>query len=122
MKRRSTIVEVAQLAGVSTATAARVFDPAWEGRVRQATRARVLAAAKELDYHRGDALVRGIQGRGTNMIAVVVGPSLGYFYQDVLMRFVHELRLMGKQALVFEMDPTSDLSSVVEQVHIQARS
>ena len=44
----ATIVDVAKLAGVSTATVSRVINET--GNVRTATKKKVLAAVKELNY------------------------------------------------------------------------
>lgn len=44
----ATIKEVAKLAGVSSATVSRVFDPKWEDKVSESTRDKVLSAAKKL--------------------------------------------------------------------------
>ena len=42
MKKNPTIIDVAQQAGVSPSTVSRVFDPSWNGRIREETRRIVL--------------------------------------------------------------------------------
>lgn len=115
--RRPTIVDVAALAGVSNSTASRVFDSKWDGRIREDTRHAVLEAAARLGYHGTSALVRGLQNGQTNIIALVVGSTTGYFYLEVLMKFVRALRATGRQVLIFEADPVRGLRDIVTQVH-----
>ena len=116
-KRRASIVDVARLAGVSQATASRVFDPKWEGKIRPDTRAKVEEAAKTLGYYGANALVRGLHGGVSGMVALVIGATTGYFYSEVVMKFVHQLRAAGRQVLIFEADPNENLEAVVTQIH-----
>lgn len=116
-KKRVSVVDVARLAGVSQATASRVFDPKWEGKIRPDTRTRVEEAAKTLGYYGTNALVRGLQGGSSGIIALVVGTTTGYFYLEVIMKFVHQLRATGRQVLIFEADPDENLEEVVTQIH-----
>lgn len=115
--KRISIVDVARKAGVSQATASRVFDPKWEGKIRSGTRAAVEEAAKALGYYGTNALVRGLQGSPSGIVALVVGSTTGYFYLEVIMKFVRELRATGRQVLIFEADPAQDLATIVAQVH-----
>ena len=115
-KKRVSIVDVARLAGVSQATAARVFDPKWEGKVRPETQAEVEKAAKELGYYGVNALVRGLLGSRTGIVALVMGVTTGYLYLEVIMMFVRALRAKGWQVLIFETEPTQDVDTVISQV------
>ena len=65
----ATIADVAELAGVSTATVSRVL--AGVGRARPDTRARVLDAARALDY-RPSEVARSLQRRSTQTIGLVI--------------------------------------------------
>ena len=114
--KRVSIVDVARLAGVSQATAARVFDPKWEGKVRPETRAAVEKAAKELGYYGVNALVRGLLGSRTGIIALVMGVTTGYLYSEVIMKFVRALRAKGWQVLIFETEPSQDVDTILTQV------
>ena len=60
----ATIADVAAKAGVSTATVSRVL--AGVGRARAETRARVLEAARELDY-RPSEVARSLKRRSTDV-------------------------------------------------------
>ena len=115
-KKRISIVDVARWAGVSQATASRVFDPKWEGKIRPETRRAVEDAAKELGYYGTSALVRGLRGTRTGIIALVMGLTTGYLYQEVIMRFVRALRGKGWQVLIFEAEPARNVDAMIAQV------
>ncbi|UJW87419.1 LacI family DNA-binding transcriptional regulator [Devosia sp. SL43] len=55
MEKRATMVDVAELAGVSQATVSLVLNGVPNARVSKATRRRVLEAAEQLSYRRGKA-------------------------------------------------------------------
>ena len=115
-KKRASVVDVAKKAGVSQATVSRVFDPKWDGRIRPETRKLVEEAAAALGYRGVNALARSLQGEHSGIVALVVGPSTGYFYLEVIMKFVRRLREAGQQVLIFEVNPTKDLSAILSQV------
>jgi len=81
--RRATISDVARAAGVSPSTASLAFSGA--GPVSDTTRARVLAAARELDYGGPDPLARSLRRGRCGVVAVVVGERLGYAFRDPMM-------------------------------------
>lgn len=115
--KRATIIDVARLAGVSPSTASRVFDQKWKDKIRPQTREAVEAAAATLGYLGANALGRSMRGQRTNMIALVMGGSVGYFYAEMLMKFVRMLRARGSQVLIFEGDAQHDLEQTVANVH-----
>lgn len=115
--KRVSIVDVARLAGVSQATAARVFDPKWDGKVHESKRSAVEAAAKTLGYYGANALVRGLKGSRTGIIALVIGPTMGYFYMEVVAKIIRAVRARGWQILIFETQPTQDVNEIVAQLH-----
>ena len=65
----ATIVDVAEKAGVSTATVSRVL--AGVGRARPETQARVLEAARELDY-RPSEVARSLKRRSTQTLGLII--------------------------------------------------
>lgn len=79
-RRRVTIRDVAERAGVSMATASRALSG--NHPVPAATRARVLRAARELDYV-ANAHARALVGGGRKMAAVVVRQVTSPFYAQV---------------------------------------
>ena len=85
--KTSTIREVAELSGVSVSTVSRVFNG--YGDVSAATKERVLATARSLDYA-PSAAARTLVRRRSQLIGVVLftgreHPDIGHpFFQDVL--------------------------------------
>lgn len=78
---RITIKEVAQTAGVSTATVSRVLNKV--GRVDEETRKRVHRAAKELNYV-PNALGRSLSTRRTEALGMILPDLYGEFFSDVI--------------------------------------
>ena len=78
----TSITEVARLAGVSTATASRVVSSA-DYPVSPATRARVLDAARTLDYV-PNALARGLLKSQIPVVAVVVHDITDPYFAEVV--------------------------------------
>lgn len=107
--------DVAQRAGVSTITVSRVFNPAWEGKIRPETVERVRQVAQELNY-RPNGVARSLVNRRTNIIAVVIGQSAGFFYSEILTDLVRRIQKSGRQALVFSLDLYDDVARILEQV------
>ncbi len=70
MKKRPTLREVAQLAGVSKATAARVVSGSSDP-IREETRQRVYAAVERLGYER-HAIAGSLRSARTYMIALSI--------------------------------------------------
>jgi LacI family transcriptional regulator len=78
----ASIIEVARLAGVSTATASRVVSSA-DYPVSAATRARVLDAARALDYV-PNALARGLLKSQIPVVAVIVHDITDPYFAEVV--------------------------------------
>ena len=78
----TSITEVARIAGVSTATASRVVSSA-DYPVSPATRARVLDAARTLDYV-PNALARGLLKSQIPVVAVVVHDITDPYFAEVV--------------------------------------
>ncbi len=77
----TTIRDVANHAGVSVTTASYVLNNT--GNISVATRARVMQAAKELNYH-PNAFARNLKYRKTQIIGVFISRFGGAFYEDIL--------------------------------------
>jgi LacI family transcriptional regulator len=78
----ASITEVARLAGVSTATASRVVSSS-DYPVSAATRARVLEAARTLDYV-PNALARGLLKNHVPVVAVIVHDITDPYFAEVV--------------------------------------
>ena len=114
-KRPVTSSDVARLAGVSPASVTRVFNPDWDMNVRPAIKAKVLAAAKELNYT-PNAFARMLAGNHTNLIAIVLGPATGYYYSQVLLQFIYKLQSHGQQVLPFATDANTPLPKLIHRI------
>jgi DNA-binding LacI/PurR family transcriptional regulator len=111
-----TLIDVAKCAEVSPITVSRVYNPKWEGKVKQATVDKVLQAAKELGYN-PNGIARSLNSQRTGIIAVVMGMETGYFYGEVLNELIRKIQESGRQALVFVADITIGMEKVVAQVN-----
>src|SRR5436853_3607411 len=78
----ASIVQVAELAGVSIATASRVISNA-NYKVNLKTRERVLAAASQLNYT-PNALARGMKTQHSNMLGIIVGDNTDPYYAEIV--------------------------------------
>ncbi len=100
----ATIREVAELSGVSVATVSRVFNGYDD--VSVATRERVLASARQLDYA-PSAAARTLVRRRSQLIGVVLftgrdHPDIHHpFFQGVLVGLKHEIGELGYDLLLF---------------------
>jgi LacI family transcriptional regulator len=95
--RAMTMKDVARVAGVGVGTVSRALTGS--GQVSPATRERVLAAARELDY-RPSALGRGLKMARTNNIGLVVADISNNFYGEFAEGLLAEAKTMGKHVIV----------------------
>jgi LacI family transcriptional regulator len=91
------IYEVAELAGVSLATVSRVINPG--ARVSDQTRAKVLAAMKQLGY-RPNSIAQSLATRSSNSVGVLVSELHGPFFGAMLSAIEQTLKAAGKFVLV----------------------
>lgn len=78
------IVEVAQKAGVSTATVSRVLNGS--NKVRESTAARVRAAVEELNY-RPNSYARSLRSGRSNLFGIIVSDIRNPFFPDLIEHF-----------------------------------
>ncbi len=107
--------DVAKLAGVSQPTVSRVFNRSEKYRVKDDVQQRVLEAAKELGY-RPNLVARGMISGKTNIVALVVGDSLGPFYNKIINMFIARVQELGKQCLVFKVPRQGRMEPIIERV------
>ena len=93
----ATIQDVARRAGVSIATVSRVLNRSAHP-VRAEVRARVEAAARELDF-RPSSLARGLAGRDTRTLALIV-PDIANPYYPRLSRGVEDVASAHDYAVI----------------------
>ncbi len=100
MSRRSaTVRDVAELAGVSTATVSRALDPALSDRVSAETRERVRAAAERLSYT-ANHIARSLKTRSTRTIAILAPELANDFFMELAEGMEKELDGSGYTLLV----------------------
>jgi len=93
----TTVRDVADEAGVSVATVSRVFNDS--DRVREATRQRVLDAARALDYVPNEA-ARTLTTQKTKTIGVLLPDMHGEFFAQVIRGLDHTAQEHGYHLLV----------------------
>ena len=109
---RVTAKDVAKLAGVSQPTVSRVFSSV--DKVNPETREKVLAAVLELGY-KPNAIARSLTSQKTDIIGIVTQLSKGFFL-PTLEKFTSKLQKVGKQVLLFNVEPGQNLDDVVFRV------
>ncbi len=97
MMKRATIKDVAALAGVSTATVSRVLDDRPE--ISDDTKAKVRAACSHLGYV-PNAAARGLTGRRTNVIGMVVPDVSNPYFSDMTTAVEHRAAQEGFRVLL----------------------
>ena len=92
----TTIKDVAKLARVSVTSASYALNGT--GSISEATRKRVLEAAKELNFH-PNAFARNLKNRKTRTIGVFITRFGGLFYEDIL-EGIHDAILQSDYELI----------------------
>ncbi len=108
--------DVARLAKVSQAAVSRAFTPG--ASVSEATRERVLAAARQLGY-RPNALARAMISGRSHLIAVLVAYLDNQFYPIVIEQLSRSLQAKGYQVLLFMTDPGNQDQMVHKMLQFQ---
>jgi len=114
--RAPTLKDVAELAGVHVATASRALNEAQAHLVNEATRAKVVVAAAELNY-RTNALARSLRRGASGTIGIVIADFGNPFIVNLLRGIEQEIGPKGLLPLVVETrDDSVRLHSVVKQL------
>lgn len=112
-----TINDVAELAGVSTATAARVMGE--YGSVSDKSKEKVLKAAKQLNYF-PNAIAREMRSQRSNTIAVVVGSIKNSFFSQIV--YTIENTVSKKKYNVLICDTHEKIESEIQHLeNLQTR-
>jgi DNA-binding LacI/PurR family transcriptional regulator len=111
--KRVSSIDVARVAKVSQSTVSRVYTPGVP--VSEATRDKVLVAARKLGYS-PDAIARSLIMRRTNIIGIVMADITNPFYPNVLDQFTNRLQASGKQTLLFTPTPGHDVDGTLPLV------
>ncbi len=105
--------QVAEYAGVSQSAVSRTFTPG--ASISPKTRAKVLAAAKELGY-RPNAIARSLITNRSRIIAVVMAYLENLFYPDVLEELGRRLAAENYHVLLFTGFKDRDSDPVFDQL------
>ena len=111
-RKRITSNDVARKAGVAQSTVSRILNDS--GRFSEGTRLRVLDAANELGY-KPNALARSLITQQTNFVGIVMADITNPFYPNVLEKFTKRFQEMGRQVLLFNVPPESDVDDILPQ-------
>jgi LacI family transcriptional regulator len=101
MRTLATLGDVAQRAGTSVATAGRALGG--YGKVAAATRDRVAAAARQLNYH-PNALARSMKQRSTFTIGLIVGNICNSFFARIVRAVETAVMRNGCKVIVCDTD------------------
>ncbi|WP_426169625.1 LacI family DNA-binding transcriptional regulator [Sandarakinorhabdus sp. DWP1-3-1] len=110
---RPTSYDVALLAGVSQSAVSRCFRPG--ASIAAKTRAKVLAAARELDYS-PNAMASGLITRRSNLVAVLISNLTNLYYPEVLAEITRRLSDRGIRVLLFALQAESDVDASLDQI------
>jgi len=116
LKLGVTAHEVASLAQVSQSAVSRTFTPG--ASVSDATREKVLQAAKKLGY-RPNALARSLITRRSHMIALVMSYLENQFYPLVIEKLSQKLQQQGYHLLMFISDEAESDGVLAEILQYQ---
>ncbi len=98
MKRDTTIIDVAEKAGVSVSTVSRVINNT--GRIGEATRKKVLRIASEMNYVQNNLAVSMVLKK-TNMIGIIVPEIFTPFCAEVIQGVEAAAKAAGFSIIVF---------------------
>jgi DNA-binding LacI/PurR family transcriptional regulator len=111
--RRVTSYDVATLAGVSQSAVSRCFKPG--ASVSQHTRAKVIQAARELDYT-PNAAARALMTRRSNQVALIISHAALLYFPDVLSEMSRHFSQCGMRILLFALPTESEVDRTLEEV------
>ncbi|MEO8883240.1 MAG: LacI family DNA-binding transcriptional regulator [Devosia sp.] len=116
MKRltsRATSFDVAALAGVSQSAVSRAFNPG--SSIAEGTRLKVVDAARKLNYV-PNSIAISLTTKRTNIVALILGNMANPFYVHVMHEFSQRLQEMGRQVLIFTVDPGAESDEAILKV------
>ena len=112
-RSRATSFDVAALAGVSQSAVSRAFNPG--SSIAEETRLKVLAAARKLNYV-PNSIASSLTTKRTNIVALILGNMANPFYVHVMHHFSQRLQELGRQVLIFTVDPGVESDEAILRV------
>jgi len=101
------------LAGVSQSAVSRAFNPG--SSIAEETRLKVVDAAKKLNYV-PNSIAISLTTKRTNIVALILGAMGNPFYVHVMHDFSRRLQEIGRQVLIFTVDPGADSDAAILKV------
>lgn len=111
--KRPTSYDVAERAGVSQSAVSRCFRPG--SSIAPATKAKVLVAAKALNY-RPNAIASSLITKRSGFVAVIISNFTNLYYPEVLFELTRRFSGAGLRVLLFTLDAESDVDDMLDQV------
>lgn len=111
--RRVTSYDVARLAGVSQSAVSRCFKPG--ASVSKATHARVMKAARELDYI-PNAAARSLITRRSNQVALIISDVATLHFPEVLSELGRAFGQRGMRILLFSLPHEGEVEQTLADV------
>src|SRR5277367_1750712 len=112
-RRRATLKEVAELAGVSTSAVSRTFTQG--ASVAPDTRARVLAATRSVGYQ-PNALARSLMTRRTELIGLVANNFDNPVFMEIFDLFTRRLQTRGRRPLLANLSGGASTEAALEML------
>jgi DNA-binding LacI/PurR family transcriptional regulator len=113
IRTRATSFDVAALAGVSQSAVSRAFNPG--ASIAEETRTKVVNAARKLNYV-PNSIASSLTTKRTNIVALILGNMANPFYVHVMRLFSQRLQTMGRQVLIFAVDPGVESDEAILRV------
>jgi LacI family transcriptional regulator len=118
---RTTIADVARLAGVHAGTVSRALNPKTEGRVNRATVARVRRAAKQLGYT-PNSIARGLRTSSSMTVGVVVPDLTNPIFPPMVRGIESALAPRGYSAVIVNTDGSDELERLLVDSLLQRQA
>lgn len=113
MGRRPTAYDVARVAGVSQSMVSRAFTPG--GSVSPEARAKVLKAARQLNY-RPNLIARSLITQRSRLIGVAMAYMENQFYPTILEALSECFAAEGYRVILFTPGPNGDPDPILDEV------
>lgn len=113
VRRAPTESDVAKLAGVSQSAVSRAYTPG--ASVAEATRDKILKAAKEIGYQ-PNMMARTLATNRSNIVALAISYLENPFYAQVVRELSEKLRETGRHILLFTTSPDGKADPALENV------
>jgi DNA-binding LacI/PurR family transcriptional regulator len=101
---RVTIKKIAEELGISHSTVSRVLNDKQSNLVSDVTRERIMEVANRMGY-RPSRIAQALQGKGTQLIGIMVPDTDDYFFQAVIKHLRRMLEASGYELMVFPSAP-----------------